>query len=85
MPEVKLGHVEDYFAKISVAAIKIDEGELNVGDTVHFKGHTTDLTCGVDSIQLEHKSVNKATAGQSVGIKVSDKVRRTDTVFKLIP
>lgn len=85
MSEIKLGQVDDYFAKISVAAIKIDEGELNVGDTVHFKGHTTDLTCEVDSIQLEHKSVDKATAGQSIGIKVSDKVRRTDTVFKVIP
>lgn len=85
MPEVKIGHVADYFAKISVVAIQIDEGELNVGDTIHIKGHTTDLTCKVDSMQIEHQSVSKAKKGESIGIKVPDKVRRTDTVYKVLP
>lgn len=84
MPEVKIGHVTDYFAKINVVAIQIDEGELNVGDTIHIKGHTTDLTFKLESMQLEHKPVSKAIVGYSIGIKVPDRVRRTDTVYKII-
>ena len=83
MPETEIGIIEHYFGKIGVAALRITGGQLCVGDTVHIQGHTTDLTINVDSIQVEHNSVDKAKKGDAVGIKVSQPVRVHDTVFKV--
>ena len=83
MPETKVGHVKEYFAKVGVAGIEITEGHLSVGDTIHIKGHTTDLTQRVDSIQLEHQPLQRAEPGQLVGIKVPERVRPHDQVFKV--
>jgi len=84
MKEIEIGEVQDYFAHIGVVAIKILKGTLNVGDTIHFKGHTTDFTQTVESMQIEHENVAKAGIGDSVGIKVQDRVRRSDKVYKVI-
>ena len=81
MEEVAIGTVERYFGKIGVAAIKITSGELKVGDTIHIKGHSTDFEQMVDSMQVEHQSVETAGAGSDVGIKVKEKVHEKDTVF----
>lgn len=81
MEEKKIGRVLNYFAKVGVAALEITEGELRVGDTIHVKGATTDFTQTVDSMQIEHQSVEKASAGESVGLKVKDRVRQDDEVF----
>jgi len=83
MSELEIGKVVDYFARIGVAAIELT-GELSVVDTIHLKGHTTDFTQEVESMQVEHESVEKAKAGQGVGIKVKDRVREGDTVYKVI-
>lgn len=83
MPEMKVGYVKEYFAKVGVAAIEITEGYLVVGDTIHIKGHTTELTQRVDSIQLEHQSLQRAEPGQLVGVKVRERVRPHDQVFKV--
>jgi len=83
MPETKVGHVKEYFAKVGVAGIEISEGNLLVGDTIHVKGHTTDLTQRVDSIQLEHQPLQRADPGQLVGIKMRERVRPHDLVFKV--
>ena len=83
MPETKVGHVKEYFAKVGVAGIVITEGHLSVGDTIHIRGHTTDLTQSVDSIQLEHVPLQRAEPGQLVGIKVRERVRPQDQVFKV--
>lgn len=83
MAEQKIGAVTHYFGKIQVAAIQIDDGELCVGDTIHVVGHTSDVTLKVDSIQIEHESVQSASAGQSVGIKVAEPVRVHDLVYKV--
>ena len=83
MPESKVGHVKEYFAKVGVAGIEITEGLLSVGETIHIKGHTTDLTQQVDSIQLEHQPLQQAMPGQLVGIKVRERVRPHDQVFKV--
>ena len=83
MPETKVGHVKEYFAKVGVAGIEITEGPLSVGDTIHIKGHTTDLTQLVETMQLEHVPLERATPGQLVGIKVRDRVRPHDQVFKV--
>ena len=63
--------------------IELTGGELKVGDTIHIKGKHTDFTQTVDSIQIEHQSVPRAEKGKVVGIKVKDKVREHDQVFKV--
>ncbi|MGW8180084.1 MAG: translation elongation factor-like protein [bacterium] len=83
--EKKIGLVENFFAKISVAAIKLTDDSLQVGDTIRIKGHTTDLEMTVESIQLEHESVKKADIGASVGVKTSERVREHDVIYKVLP
>ena len=83
MKEQEIGYVSKYFGQISVAAIEITAGKLSVGDTIHIKGHTTDLKEEVKSIQIEHDAVESAKQGDSIGVQVSDKTRRKDKVFKL--
>jgi translation initiation factor IF-2 len=82
--EEKVGFVEHYFDRISVAAIKLTDGSLTVGDKIHIKGHTTDLEEIVNSIQIEHDSVQKADKGADIGVKISQRVREHDEVFKVI-
>jgi putative protease len=83
MGEEVVGKVTDYFAKIGVAGIQVTTGSLSVGETIRIKGHTTDVTQVVDSIQLEHQAVPRAEAGQSIGIRVKERVRRGDSVLKV--
>jgi len=83
MPEVEIGRVSDYFARVGVAGIELSD-TLRVGDTIRIKGHTTDLQQVVASMQIEHQNVEEAGAGASVGVKVSERVRRGDHVYKVI-
>ena len=83
MKEQEIGYVSKYFGQISVAAIEITAGKISVGDTIHIKGHTTDLNDEIKSMQIEHDDVENAKKGDSIGIKVTDKVRRKDKVFKI--
>jgi putative protease len=76
MEEKKIGFVSNYFGKISVAAVEITDGIISVGDTLHFLGHTTDCESRVSSMQIEHQSVSEAKKGDSVGIKVPEKVSK---------
>ncbi len=85
MPEEQIGKISHYFGKVQVAAIELTDGSLAVGDTIHIKGHTTDLTEKVDSIQIEHDQVQSAKKGESIGIKVTDHVREHDLVYKVLP
>ena len=82
MPEVVIGKVSDFFAHPVVAGIELT-GTLKVGDTIHIVGHTTDIECTVNSMQIDNVDVSQAKAGDSVGVKVSDRVRRGDTVSKV--
>ena len=84
MEEKKVGEVIKFFGKISVAAIRLSEGSLKVGDTIHIVGHTTDVTQGVDSMQVENKSVQEAGPGADIGIKIKDRVRENDVVYKVV-
>ena len=84
MKEEKIGFVSNYFSKISVAAVDITDGKLSVGETLHFLGHTTDFESTVHSMQIQHKSVTEARKGDSVGIKVSEKAREGDKVYKIV-
>jgi peptide subunit release factor RF-3 len=85
MAEEKLGEVVKFFAKPSVAAVKIVAGELNIGDSIKITGHTTDLTERIESMEVNNQKVPKAVAGDFIGIKLSDRVRPGDEVFKIIP
>ena len=85
MAEKKVGVVEHYFDRIHVAAINITEGTLKVGDTIHFKGNTSDFQQKVDSMQIEHNEVTEAKPGESVGMKVTDRVRPHDVVYVVTP
>lgn len=78
---VEVGRITHFFSKISVAVIEL-KAPLNVGDTIVVKGPTTDFEQVVDSMQIEHENVAKAEAGQSIGLKVVQRVRETDMVYK---
>jgi selenocysteine-specific translation elongation factor len=82
MPEEVIGKVSDFFAKPVVAGIELT-AKLKVGDKIHIKGHTTDLKMDVDSIQIDNAQVTEAKAGDSIGVKVSERVRSGDTVYKV--
>ena len=81
--EKLIGKITHYFSKIGVAVIEIIDDELNIGDTIHVKGHTADFNQQVSSIQVEHKSVEKAKKGDAVGLKVDAPVHEHDQVFKV--
>jgi len=82
MAEQDIGKVSTFFARPVVAGIELISN-LSVGDTVHIKGHTTDIEFPVHSMQVNNKEVQHAEAGASVGIKVPDRVRPGDQVFKI--
>jgi len=82
MPEEEVGKVSDFFAHPVVAGIELS-GTLKVGDKVHIKGHTTDMELIVDSMQINNVDVQEARAGDSVGVKVAERVRRGDTVYRV--
>jgi putative protease len=84
MTEVEIGTVTHYFSRIGVAGIQITQDSLRVGDTVRIKGHTSDFTQKIESMQIDNKSVEEATVGQSVGFKVAQHAREHDKVFKLV-
>jgi len=83
MEPKKVGFVTNYFGRISVAAVEITDGTVSVGDTLHFIGHTTDFEAKVHSMQIEHKYVTIAKKGDFVGIKVPEKAREKDNVYKI--
>ena len=82
MAEDIVGKVSDFFAHPVVAGVELT-GPLKVGDTIRIKGHTTDLELVVDSMQINNVNVEQAKAGDSIGIKVTDRVRAGDSVYKI--
>ncbi|MBN2255300.1 MAG: translation elongation factor-like protein [Deltaproteobacteria bacterium] len=85
MAEVKVGEVVKFFAKPSVAAVKITSGELKVGDTIKYSGHTTDFEEQIDSMEINNEKVEKAVEGDYIGIKTADRVRPGDEVYLVTP
>jgi len=83
MEEQIIGKVSDFFARPVVAAIELT-GALKLGDKIHIKGHTTDLEVTVESMQINNVPVQEAQAGDSVGVKISERVRGGDTVYKVV-
>lgn len=82
MPEEEVGRISEFFSRPVVAGIDLT-GTLKVGDRIHIKGHTTDLETTIGSMQVDNTTIDEAKAGQSVGVKVPDRVRRGDHVFRI--
>ena len=82
MPEIEIGKVSDFFARPVVAGIELT-ASLKLGDKIHIVGHTTDMELTIESMQVNNVDVNEAQAGDAVGIKISDRARRGDTVYKV--
>jgi len=82
MSEEIIGEVSDFFAHPVVAGIEL-KAALSVGDKIRIKGHTTDLEMTVDSMQVDNEQVTDAKPGDSIGVKVSERVRSGDLVYKI--
>lgn len=83
MSEVEIGKVTHYFDRIHVAVLKLSE-PIRVGDTVHVRGHSTDLVQKVESLQVDHKPVAEAGPGSDVALQTQGPVHEHDRVFKVI-
>jgi putative protease len=83
MTEHEIGVVRHFFDKIGVVAMELTLDGLAVGETIHIKGHTTDITCPVTSMRIDRDSVEKADKGTPVGLKIDGKCREHDKVFKV--
>ena len=83
MPEDEVGVVVKYFAKPEVAAIKVTRGSIKQGDLLRYKGHTTDFTEQVSTMEIDRQPVEEATVGDMVGLKVKERVRENDKVLKI--
>ncbi len=81
--EEAIGTVTHYYSHLGVAVVQVNKGTLKTGDTIHIKGHMTDFTQKVESMEYEHQHVDEASAGQSVGLKVKDHAREHDIVFRM--
>ena len=79
----KIGIVTHFFNHIGVAAIKITNSELNMGDTIHIIGAHTDFTQTVEHMEVDRKTIEIAKPGDEIGIKVKDRVREHDVVYKV--
>jgi len=78
--EKPIGQVTHYYGGIGVAIVKFNR-EVKVGETIHFKGPHTDFSQKIESMQYDHKDIDKAKKGQEVGIKAEEKVRESDEVY----
>lgn len=81
--EQEVGFVDHWFGHLNVAGVKVTAGTIKEGDTLHFKGHTTDFQQQIQSIELEHEHKAHAEPGDDVGIKVANRVRVHDKVYKI--
>ena len=84
MSEIEVGVVVKFFAKPSVAAIEVRSGSIKNGELLRFKGHTTDFSETVSSMEIDNKTVEEAPAGSLIGIKVKERVRENDKVYKVV-
>ncbi len=76
-----IGIVTHYYSHLGVAVVQVNKGSLKTGDTIHITGHTTDFAQVVASMEYEHRHVDQASTGQSVGLKVANEAREHDIVY----
>jgi len=82
MAEVEVGRINKFFGKVGVAAVEVT-GSIKVGDELHFKGATTDFNYKVDSMEIDRSPIEEAKPGDLVGIKVPERVRPGDKVYRV--
>lgn len=83
MTETEIGKVTHYFGHVQVAAIALTGG-VAIGDTIRIMGHTTDVRQKIESMQIENQVVSEAKPGDAIGIKIAERVRPHDKVFKVV-
>ena len=81
MSEKKIGTVTHYYNHLHVAGVSITDGELHKGDVIHVIGHTSDFEQKVESMQIEHESIDIARSGDQIGLSVIEHAREHDTVY----
>ncbi|MBK5100910.1 MAG: hypothetical protein JJE15_07965 [Desulfobacteraceae bacterium] len=84
MPEEQVAVIVKFFTKPSVAALEITNGSIKTGDILRYKGHTTDFNEEVTSMEIDNQSMDEAKVGDLVGIKVKERVRENDKVYKVV-
>jgi len=84
MQEKEIGKITHYYSHLSVGIIELTDA-LKLGENIHIKGHSSDFTQGIDSMQVEHANVPEAKTGDVIGIKLLQKVHPHDKVYKVIP
>jgi putative protease len=84
MAEQEVGIVVKFFVKPSVAAVEVKKGSIKVGDVLAYKGHTTDFSEAVVSMQIDNLNVDEAKEGDLVGVRVKERVRENDKVYKVV-
>ena len=82
MEEKEIGKITHYYNHLGVGIIELSDA-LQAGETIHIKGHSSDFTQSVDSMQIEHATVSQAKSGDVIGIKLTDKVHPHDKVYKV--
>jgi len=83
MAEEQVAVIVKFFAKPSVAALEVTNGTITKGDLLKYKGHTTDFTEEITSMEIDNQSVDEVKAGDLVGVKVKERVREGDKVYKV--
>lgn len=83
MQEKEIGKITHYYGHLSVGIIALSD-TLQLGETIHIKGHSSDFSQNVDSMQIEHTSVSEAKPGDVIGIKINQKAHPHDKVYKVI-
>jgi len=81
--EEAIGVITHYYSHLGVAVAQLNKGPLKIGDTIHVKGHSTDFTQTVASMEYEHQHIDQASAGQNIGLKVIDHAREHDIVYRV--
>ena len=83
MAEEQVAVIVKFFAKPSVAALEVTKGTIKTGDLLKYKGHTTDFTEAISSMEIDNQAVDEVKAGDLVGVKVKERVREGDKVYKV--
>ncbi|MBW1700501.1 MAG: translation elongation factor-like protein [Deltaproteobacteria bacterium] len=84
MPEEQVAVIVKFFAKPSVAALEVTNGIIKIGDVLKYKGHTTDFTEEITSMEIDNQAVVEAKVGDLIGVKVKERVRENDKVYKVV-
>lgn len=84
MPDEQVAVIVKFFAKPSVAALEVTNGTIKKGDILRYKGHTTDFTEEISSMEIDNQAVDEVKVGDLVGVKVKERVRENDKVYKVV-